>query len=130
MADDNMDMVSADMDGAEEPYVSDEMKQILADIEAQDKVIEEARAAKKSLQAAKRRQARLDAKEAERLAREREQAEALALLRKLRSSTLRKNDGTSINAYEYVTALVTAQGVANGSRRGSDGSVSEPSNSR
>ena len=91
----------------EKAYVSDEMKQILADIEAQDKLIEEARAAKKSLQAAKRRQARLDEKERERRAREKEQRDALALWRALHNSNVRLKDGTTMNAYELVTSEVT-----------------------
>lgn len=114
----------------ETPYESPEMADIKARIAEQNAAIEAAREELKKLRNARRRQARADAKEAERLAREAEQREALDLLRKLRSSTLHKNDGTSVNAYEYVTGLVTALGVADGSRRGSDGSVSEPSDSR
>lgn len=104
----------------ETPYESPEMADILARIDEQNAAIEAAREELKKLRNARRRQARADAKEAERLAREAEQREALDLLRKLRSSTLHKSDGTPVNAYEYVTKLVASQAVADGTRRESE----------
>lgn len=108
----------------EETYQSPEMADILARIAEQDAIIAAAREELKGLRNARRRQARADAREAARLARERERSEALDLLRTLRETTLRKGDGTPVNALEYVTKLVAAQGAADGTRREADGSDS------
>lgn len=90
----------------EETYVSDEMRQILDDIAAQDALIEEAREVRRKLVRAKRRQARLDAEEAERRAREREQRDALELWRMLHKCDVRWGDGNISDAYEFVADKV------------------------
>ena len=108
-------------------YQSPEMADILERIEEQNKSIEAAREELKKLRNEKRRQARADAKEAERLAREREQREGVELLRALRSSTVRMSDGTTVNALEYVTNLVSLQGVSVESQGSSDGGITTAS---
>lgn len=104
MTDDGvMEGGTPDVDAAEEVFVSDEMKQIQADIAAQDALIEEARAARRELVKARRRQARLDEAERERRNREREQADALAFWRLVHDSRINRSDGRVTSAYEFIT---------------------------